>query len=70
MTLTASDALMLLSSEPRLQYEQKPLRRFGVADVFRWDLGGREPLQAKDGLDATSLINDITAWVQDGAVVN
>lgn len=48
----------------------KPLRRFGVADVFRWDLGGREPLQAKDGLDATSLINDITAWIQDGAVVN
>jgi len=31
MTLTASDALVLLSSEPRLQYEQKPLRRFGAS---------------------------------------
>jgi len=47
-----------------------PLRRFGVADVFRWELGGRDPLQARDGLDAGSLIDNITSWVQSGVRIN
>jgi transketolase len=46
------------------------LRRFGVADAFRWVLGGREPLQSIDGLDADTLIKNLTSWAQDGAKVN
>lgn len=47
-----------------------PLRRLGVADVFRWELGGRDPLQARDGLDASTLIGNLTNWTNDGAHVN
>lgn len=48
-----------------------PVRRFGVADAFRWDLGGRDPLQERDGLDTVSLIKNLTSWnnrrTSDGA---
>jgi len=47
-----------------------PLRRLGIADVFRWELGGRDPLQARDGLDASTLIDNLTNWTNDGAHVN
>ena len=50
-----------------------PVKRFGVADVFRWELGGRNPLQERDGLDATSLVNNLTSWnnygAKDGALI-
>lgn len=47
-----------------------PLRRLGVADEFRWDLGGRDPLQARDGLDIKSLIDNLTNWTRHGAHTN
>lgn len=47
-----------------------PLRRLGVADEFRWELGGRDPLQARDGLDIKSLIDNLTNWTRNGVHTN
>ncbi len=47
-----------------------PLRRLGVADEFRWELGGRDPLQARDGLDIKSLIDNLTNWIRNGVHTN
>ena len=41
-----------------------PVRRFGVADAFRWELGGRDALQARDGLDRPSIVAGLTEWVE------
>ena len=40
-----------------------PVRRLGVADAFRWELGGREALQARDGLDRPSIVAGLKQWV-------
>ena len=45
-----------------------PVRRLGVADAFRWELGGRDPLQERDGLNATNLVKNLTSWAKDGAL--
>ncbi|MBT3943510.1 MAG: 1-deoxy-D-xylulose-5-phosphate synthase [Chloroflexi bacterium] len=47
-----------------------PVRKFGVADEFRWELGGRDPLQEADGLDASTLETNLTIWAKDGALIN
>ena len=41
----------------------RPLLCIGVADAFRWELGGREVLQARDGLDPATVTDTLVEWV-------
>jgi transketolase len=41
-----------------------PVMCLGVEDEFRWELGGRDVLQARDGLDRTTAVNTLEKWAR------
>lgn len=45
-----------------------PLRRVGLADQFRFDLGSREQIQAVDGLEPAMLARQMAKWSGAGCV--